>query len=178
MLRIFWPLPCGNCHLLNKQSCKNGWLKSYYTGLSCVFLFSIKIGIYKTMTLLNGTLHHQHVTTWWQVNSVLISLLLARGSIKDKTFFNKPDWLQYVGKQCFGVISWYWCLERLLMHIRQSHMPCILQWLFNNVYFLQMEKLYNNDSLPQPALANPLPSQLYRLRLEVSQDSSRSSCQT
>lgn len=71
-----------------------------------------------------------------------------------------------------------WCLERLLMHIRQSHMPCILQWLFNNVYLLQIEKLYNNDSLPQPALANPLPSQLYRLRLEVSQGSSRSSCQT
>lgn len=68
--------------------------------------------------------------------------------------------------------------ERLLMHIEQSHMPYILQCLFNNVYLLQKEKLYNNDSLPQPALANPLPSQLYRLSLDVSQDSSRSSCQT
>lgn len=68
--------------------------------------------------------------------------------------------------------------EQLLMHIKQSHMPYILQCLFNNVYLLQIEKLYNNDSLPQPAPANPLPSQLYRLSLEVSQDSSRSSCQT
>lgn len=52
------------------------------------------------------------------------------------------------------------------------------EWILMHIEQSQIEKLYNNDSLPPPALANPLPSQLYHLSLAAFQDSSRSSCQT